>query len=114
MFIRNTFKKHWLKHVVKTYNRLSSILLHVWDVEHPSSGVIVLVVMLLLIVYFINYHNEMFTFKLYVLTAVLLLLTPPSALHLDNAHDTCAEEVVACERRCGLIGDSYICRKCDT
>jgi hypothetical protein len=37
-FIRNAFKKHWLKHMVKTYNRLSSILLHVSDVEHPSSG----------------------------------------------------------------------------
>jgi hypothetical protein len=38
IFTRNAFKKHWLKHMVKTYNRLSSILLHVSDVEHPSSG----------------------------------------------------------------------------
>jgi hypothetical protein len=33
-FFRNVFKKT----PVKTYNRLSSILLHVSDVEHPSSG----------------------------------------------------------------------------
>jgi hypothetical protein len=32
------FKKHWLKRVVETYNRLSSILLYVSDVEHSSSG----------------------------------------------------------------------------
>jgi hypothetical protein len=32
------FKKHLLKRMVKIHNRLLSILLHVSDVEHPSSG----------------------------------------------------------------------------
>jgi hypothetical protein len=38
IFIRNVFKKHRLKHMVKTHNRLLSILLHISDIEHPSSG----------------------------------------------------------------------------
>jgi hypothetical protein len=38
IFIRNVFKRHWLKHIAKIHNRLLSILLHVSDVEHPSSG----------------------------------------------------------------------------
>jgi len=60
------------------------------------------VVILPLIVYFTNDHNERFTTKLYVLTA-MLLLTPARTLHLDNPHDVVAIEVVGYVRRFAMI-----------
>jgi hypothetical protein len=55
----------------------------------------------------------MYTLQLYVLPS-MRLLTPPSTLRLDYAHDVGAEEVVACVRRFRLIRVSYTCRKPDT